>query len=96
MQGLKKIVSGLLWAIGGLLLLLLIASAIVNALGLQVPLNSLRTPVETAFEKATGRKVHFRGDLHLIPTLWPTLEIKQVQIDNPPIDSQKINFQKNG
>ena len=84
MQGLKKIVSGLLWAIGGLFILLLIASAIVNALGLQVPLNSLRTPIEVAFEKATGRKVHFRGDLHLILTLWPTLEIQQVQIDNPP------------
>lgn len=84
MTVLKKIVPGLLWAIGSLFLLLLIASAIVNALGIQVELNSLRTPVEIAFEKATGRKVHFRGDLSLVPTLWPTLEIQQVQIDNPP------------
>ena len=84
MNGLKKIVSVLFWAIGGLFILLLIASAIVNALGVQVQLNSLRIPIEIAFEKATGRKMHFRGDLSLIPTLWPTLEIQQVQIDNPP------------
>ena len=83
MKGLKKIVSGLLWAIGGLFLLLLSASVIINALGIRVELNSLRTPVEIAFEKATGRKVHFRGDLSLVPTLWPILEIQQVQIDNP-------------
>lgn len=55
MNGLKKIVSILLWAIGGFFLLLLIASAIVNALGIQFKLNSLRTPMEIVFETPRGR-----------------------------------------
>lgn len=84
MNKLKKIIYGLLLGAGSLVLMLVIVSAIIILLEIRVELNTVRKPVEIALEKALGRKVHFRGDISLIPTLWPTLEVQDVQIDNPP------------
>ncbi len=83
MKKLKKIVYGLLLGIGSLVLMLVIASVIIILLEIRVELNTIRKPVEVALEKALDRKVRFSGDISLIPTLWPTLEVQDVQIDNP-------------
>lgn len=83
MKKLKKFVYGLLLGISSLVLMLVIASAVIVLLEIRIELNAFRKPVEVALEKALDRKVRFSGDISLIPTLWPTLEVQNVQIDNP-------------
>lgn len=90
MNKLKKFLYGLLLSLGSLILLLIFASAVIILLEIRVELNTVRKPVETALEKTLGRKVHFNGDISLIPTLWPTLEVQSVQIDNPPHWQQDV------
>ena len=83
MNLLKKVVFSLLLGTGSFLLLLIIISGIIIALEIRIELNVLRKPVETAVAKALNRDVHFNGNVSLVPTLWPTLEILDVQIENP-------------
>lgn len=66
-----------------LLLLLIIASAIILALDIKLELNHLNKPVEIAVEQVLDRDFSMQGDVVLIPTLWPTLEIKDVSLSNP-------------
>jgi len=65
------------------LLLLIIASAIVIALEIRVNLSQLNKPIEIAIEKVLDRDFSMQGDVVLIPTLWPTLEIHDISISNP-------------
>ena len=83
MNLIKKIIIYFFKGIISLFLLLIIASAIILALELKVELNQLNKPVEIAVEKVLGRDFSMKGDVVLIPTLWPTLEIQDVSIANP-------------
>lgn len=73
----------LIKGIFSLLLLLIIISAVVIALEVRVNLSQLNEPIEIAIEKALDRDFSMQGDVVLIPTLWPTLEIHDISISNP-------------
>ena len=79
----KTSIIVLIKGIFSLLLLLVIVSAIIIALEIQVNLSQLNKPIEIAVEKALDRDFSMQGDVVLIPTLWPTLEIHDVSIGNP-------------
>ncbi len=64
-------------------LLIIIALAIMAILEIRLNVNYLNKPVELAVEKVVGRDFSMQGDVVLIPTLWPTLEITDVSISNP-------------
>ena len=73
----------LIKGIFSLLLLLIIVSAVIIALEIRVNLSQLNEPIEIAIEKALDRDFSMQGDVVLIPTLWPTLEIHDISISNP-------------
>lgn len=83
MTSIKRILSLLLKGIFSLLLILILASVVILALEIKVELNHLNKPVEIAVEQMLGRDFSMNGDVVLIPTLWPTLEIHDVSINNP-------------
>ena len=83
MNFIKKTIIFFIKGIFSLLLLFIIASVIIIALEIQVNLKQLNKPVEIAVEKLLDRDFSMNGDVILIPTLWPTLEINDVSIANP-------------
>lgn len=83
MRFVKTSLIVLIKGIFSLLLLLIIVSAVIIALEIRVNLSQLNKPIEIAVEKALHRDFSMQGDVVLIPTLWPTLEIHDVSIGNP-------------
>ncbi len=67
-----------------LLALLVLISAIIVALEVRVDLSALKLPMEAAARQILGREVRLQGRVSLTPTLWPVVEIENVEIDNPP------------
>jgi hypothetical protein len=62
---------------------LLVTWLVVLGLGVSIPLDGFRYPVETAVSRALGREVHIDGALGLRPTLGPTLVAHDVRIASP-------------
>ncbi|WP_028583857.1 AsmA family protein [Desulfogranum mediterraneum] len=84
MAMIKKIFTWMListLALGALALTPLIIMAV-----LEIPLrlDSIRPGVETALSTTLERKVTIAGSITIQPGLRPTLEVRGVQIDNPP------------
>jgi uncharacterized protein involved in outer membrane biogenesis len=73
----------LIKAIISLVLIFIISIAVLFALDMKVNLNFLNKPIEIAVEQVINRDFNMDGDVVLIPTLWPTLEIDNVSISNP-------------
>ncbi|MFO1028319.1 MAG: AsmA family protein [Acetobacteraceae bacterium] len=46
--------------------------------------NSLKPRIIEAVHKATGRDLTIGGDIRLRPSLWPTVEVADVSLSNPP------------
>jgi len=83
----RLLLKSLKWIVGTLIVVLLLAVgtlAILAALEIRVQLDPLRAPVEAAAEAALGRDIGLDGDIVLVPTLWPTLEVGEVTVANPP------------
>lgn len=94
----NKIKATIIFLLKGILLfflLLIIASVIVLSLNIRVELSFLNKPVELAVEKILNRDFSMKGEVVLIPTLWPTLEIHDVSIANPYPDSKQNQWKKN-
>jgi len=83
MKIIKKLFKWAFITILGLFTLSVAAAMIVAALDITLNLNRIRPAVETALSTALHRKVQITGSVRLKPTLNPTLEIRDVQIDNP-------------
>lgn len=83
----KALLKMFKWILGTLFVVLLLAVGAIGvlvALEIRVQLDPLRAPVEAASEAALGREISFDGDMVLVPTLWPTLEVADVSVANPP------------
>ncbi|RKZ90644.1 MAG: hypothetical protein DRQ43_11045, partial [Gammaproteobacteria bacterium] len=91
----KKIIIFSLKGIVAFFLLLIIASIVILSLNIRVELSFLNKPVELAIEKILDRDFSMQGEVVLIPTLWPTLEIHDVTIANPEAGSNKSQWSKN-
>ncbi len=91
----KKIIIFSLKGIVAFFLLLIIASIVILSLNIRVELSFLNKPVELAIEKILHRDFSMQGEVVLIPTLWPTLEIHDVSIANPDAGSIKSKWGKN-
>jgi len=61
----------------------LIVWMIMLALGITVPLDILRDPIETAVSRALGREVQVLGPIDARPTLGPTIVVHGLRITNP-------------
>jgi hypothetical protein len=75
------------WMLRTLVVLLLLAvgaRAVLVALEVRAQLDPRRAPVEAAAEAGPGREISFDGDVVLVPTLWPTLEVADASVANPP------------
>ena len=83
MNFIKRMLTFILKGVLSFLLILIIASVVIITLEIRVELNYLNKPVEIAVEKILDRDFSMKGDVVLIPTLWPTLEINDVSIANP-------------
>ncbi len=79
----KKIFTLAFKGLLSLLLILIIASVVVLVLEIKIELTYLNKPVEIAVEQVLDRDFSMQGDVVLIPTLWPTLEVQDVSISNP-------------
>ena len=62
---------------------LLVTWLAVLGLGISIPLDGFRSPVETAVSRALGREVYINGALGFRPTLGPTLVAHDVRIPSP-------------
>ncbi|MCK5481073.1 MAG: hypothetical protein KAJ06_08000, partial [Gammaproteobacteria bacterium] len=62
---------------------LLVTWLAVLGLGISIPLDGFRNPVETAVSRALGREVYINGALGLRPTLGPTIVAHDVRIPSP-------------
>ena len=57
--------------------------ALVVALSLPLNLNALRPRLAAAAASALGRPVEIRGDVRVVPALWPTLGVHRVRVGQP-------------
>ncbi|NOR39585.1 MAG: hypothetical protein GQ537_00060 [Gammaproteobacteria bacterium] len=62
---------------------LLVSWLAVLGLGISIPLDGFRYPVEAAVSRALGRDVYINGALGLRPTLGPTIVVHDVRIPDP-------------
>lgn len=68
-------------------LLLALILVPVTAIGLAVALidpNDWKPEIEAAVQKATGRQLVLGGPIHISYSLWPVIEVSQVQLANLP------------
>jgi uncharacterized protein involved in outer membrane biogenesis len=56
---------------------------VVLGLGISIPLDGFRDPIETALSRALGREVHIDGGLVLRPTMGATIVAHDVRIASP-------------
>lgn len=87
MNKIKALFVSLLKGISVLIMFLIISSVVILALNIRIELGFLNKPVELAVEKMLNRDFSMQGEVVLIPTLWPTLEIHDVSIANPYPDA---------
>jgi len=59
------------------------ALVLLVVLGPPLSLNALRPSLVAAASEAMGREVEIRGDIRLVPALWPTLGVRRVRVGNP-------------
>ncbi|MDJ0971752.1 MAG: AsmA family protein [Kiloniellales bacterium] len=79
------------WILGVPLAAFLLSVAALIALGITIDLSALRGKIEGTASEALERKVTIDGPVALVPTLWPTVQVEGVHIDNPG-DWQEADF----
>ncbi len=67
---------------GTLFLLALAALLLAGWFQIRLPLAVLNAPLSSALGNLLGREVGFAGDIHLVPSLHPSLEVSQATIAN--------------
>ena len=82
-QGRRRITRRVAMVCGVMLAGLFVTWLVVLGLGISIPLDGFRNPIETAVSRALGREVHIDGTLALRPTLGPTIVAHDVRITNP-------------
>jgi len=79
----KVFLTRLLVVLAALVGLALLAFVVVVSIGVRVDLGHLRVPAQALASTALGRDVALEGELVLVPTWSPTVEISEVRIGNP-------------
>ena len=82
-QGRRRIIRRVALVCGVILVGLFVSWLIVLGLGITIPLDSFRNPIETAASRALDGEVHIDGALVLRPTLRPTIVAHDVRIVSP-------------
>jgi hypothetical protein len=82
-QGRRRITRRVAMVCGVMLAVLFVTWLVVLGLGISIPLDGFRNPIETAVSRALGREVHIDGALVLRPTLDPTIIAHDVRIASP-------------
>jgi hypothetical protein len=82
-QGRRRITCQVAMVCGVLLAGLFVTWLVVLGLGVSIPLDGFRNPIEIAASRALGREVHIDGVLVLRPTLSPTIVARDVRIARP-------------
>jgi AsmA protein len=76
----RSLRAGLLAAAG----VVVLGAAGISITALRFDPNSLKPRIAEAVQQATGRTLTIAGDIHLRASLWPTVEISDVSLSNPP------------
>ena len=71
-QGLRQFTRRVAMVFGVMLAGVFIVWLAVLSLGISIPLDSFRQPIETAASRALGRQVHIDGALLFRPTMDPS------------------------
>jgi hypothetical protein len=82
-QGRRRITRKIAMVCGVLLAGLVVSWLVVPGLGISIPLDSFRDPIEIAASRALGREVRINGALALRPTLRPIIVAHDVRIVSP-------------
>jgi len=82
-QGRRRITRRVAMVCGVMLAVLFVTWLVVLGLGIPIPLDGFRNPIETAVSRALGREVHIDGALVLRPTLDPSIVAHEVRIASP-------------
>ena len=82
-QGQRRITRRVAMVSGVMLAVLFVTWLVVLGLGISIPLDGFRNPIEAAVSRALGREVHIDGALLLRPTLDPTIIAHDVRIASP-------------
>ena len=91
MRSVKRFVG---WTVKGgvvLLVLLVVLSGLLLALGVRIELERLHAPLESVASRVLGRAVRLTGSVALVPTLSPTLEIGGLAIAKFPHKEDEWN-----
>ncbi len=80
----KKAIKPVVVAVGAVIGLLILVSALVMIFGVTIRLDFLRSTIEKGAAEALGRPVKIEGSIELVPTLRPTVTVSGVAINNPP------------
>lgn len=80
----KKAIKPVVVAVGAMIGLLALVSAVVVISGMTIRLDFLRPAIEKGAAEALGRPVKIEGPIELVPTLRPTVTVSGVAISNPP------------
>jgi len=82
-QGRRRLTRRVAVICGVILAGVFISWLVVLGLGISIPLDSFRHPIETAASRALGGQVHIDGVLFVRPTLGPTIVAHNVRIAGP-------------
>jgi AsmA family len=82
-QGRKRITRRVAMVCGVMLAVLFASWLAMPGMGITIPLDGLRDPIETAVSRALGREVHIDGKLVLSPFPGPAIVAHDVRIASP-------------
>ena len=81
--GLRRLTRRVAMVCGVMLAGVFISWLVVLGLGVSIPLDGFRNPIETALSQALGREVHIDGGLVLRPAMGSTIVAHDVRIASP-------------
>ena len=79
----NRFLRSILWLLGGLIALLVIAVLIVSLVQIPINVSNYKGLLESAASDALGRRVNVDGDIRVTTSLWPYFEIAGVRVANP-------------
>jgi len=82
-QGRRHVTRRGALACGVALAAVLLAWLVVQGLGISIPLDGFRNPIEAAASRALGREVHIDGALALMPAMPPVIVAHDIRITSP-------------
>jgi uncharacterized protein involved in outer membrane biogenesis len=78
-----RVLRSILWLLGGVIALLVIAVLIVSLVRIPINVSSYKGLLESAASDALGRRVNVDGDIRVTTSLWPYFEIAGIRVANP-------------